>query len=161
MVTFNQTEHLALLRSIENAPDFGDKALHFIVNKIVETTGIESCSIMKLEDDLLKIKAAKGLADHIIKSTSLGLGEGISGWVAKQASPLLVKDVGTHSIFRVQKKWGERAYKTNSLLCLPIIYENKVIGVLNLTDKSTGQHFIKEDLMFFTEVTKKIAEVLK
>ena len=148
-----------LLNEVKSAVNFPNKKIFdYIVSRISEGGGIESCSIMRLQRDFLTIAASRGLPEKV-KGAIIKVGQGIAGWVAEKGEPLLIKDVGTHSMFKDVKSRGR--YKSNSLLCLPIMADGKVVGVLNLTDKKNKEHFTKEEVDFFTKIAEQIGKILK
>lgn len=111
------------------------------VGSILDTEIISLMLLDKNSGQLL-IKAAKGLEDVIIRSSKLKVGEGISGWVAKNKRPLLIKDIRRDKRFT---GWGKR-YNNNSLLSAPLIAEDNLIGVINVANKITKEILKKTDL---------------
>jgi len=117
---------------------------------IVETAGLlnaETVSVMLVDGDgYLRIKHGEGLSPEIIKSTRVAPGEGISGWVAKEGKPILVRDVSN-----LKKETPKNTfYHSNSLLCVPLKIKGEVIGVLNVTNRKGGGSFNERDLYLLT-----------
>ncbi|MFH1238867.1 MAG: response regulator, partial [bacterium] len=133
-----------------------DKLVHFIISKSMEVLEAKRGSIMLLDGNEggLFIKGAKGLSESIIKDTKVRLGERISGWVAQEGKPLLVADVETD--LRIQRK-NRPQYITKSFISVPLKIEDKVTGVVNLTDKLSGGDsvFTEEDLKFLTIIVQQ------
>ncbi|MBU4305694.1 MAG: diguanylate cyclase [Candidatus Omnitrophica bacterium] len=129
-----------------------DELAKFIVDKIIDVLKAKICSLMLLENDdeeeVLKIKAAVGLDELVIKTTSIKPGQSISGCVVKSGEPVLVTDIEN------DLKFGRAnlpKYETKSLLCIPLKVKEKVLGVINVTDKTIpGQEniFTEEDRRF-------------
>ncbi|HWR58236.1 MAG TPA: sensor domain-containing diguanylate cyclase, partial [Thermodesulfovibrionales bacterium] len=71
-------------------------------------------------------------------------GEGIVGWVAKEGMSLIVPDVSEDERFAGSPKENER--QARSLICVPIKSKDRVIGVMEFTNKKTGAQFTKDDL---------------
>jgi len=59
-----------------------------------------------------------------------------------QGNALLVEDIATDERFSVNKR---NRYRTGSFIACPITSSEKVIGVLNLNDKKTGEPFSPDD----------------
>ncbi len=117
---------------------------------IVETAALlkaETVSIMLREvDGCLRIKHAEGLSAEIINSTRVRPGEGISGWVAEEGKPILVRDVAS-----VRKDAPDKTlYHSDSLLCVPLKIKGEVSGVLNVTNRKGGGAFDERDLFLLT-----------
>ncbi|MGD8354013.1 MAG: GAF domain-containing protein, partial [Pseudomonadota bacterium] len=117
---------------------------------IVETASLlqaETVSIMLRDTDgYLRIKHAEGLSSEIINLTRVKPGEGISGWVAEEGKPILVKDVNSIKKYAPDKTM----YHTDSLLCVPLKIKGEVTGVLNATNRKGGGSFDERDLFLLT-----------
>lgn len=102
--------------------------LDLIIEKAIEVTNGSSGSIMLIneEDGSLVIRSARGLSAQAMKKTRLKLGEGITGWVGKSGKALLVSDVSKDNRYRAINK------KVKSELAVPMVREDKVIGVINV-----------------------------
>ena len=102
-----------------------------------------SLMLLNESDGTLGIEAAKGMTSSLAKTMSVPFGEGIAGKVAKSGFPMLVNDIERDK--RVAAKNRPR-FKTKSFLSLPLEVEDRLIGVLNLADKSNGTNFTEADL---------------
>jgi two-component system phosphate regulon sensor histidine kinase PhoR len=73
----------------------------------------------------------------------LKMGQGVAGWVAQTGKPLNVPDAYADPRFYpgVDSMSG---FVTRSILCVPLIVEGQVIGVMEAVNKSTG-HFSEAD----------------
>ncbi len=79
------------------------------------------------------------------------IGEGISGKVVNIKTPILVKDISKDSRFR---RNGFTHYRTNSFISIPLNTSSGLLGVMNLTDKSSGDAFCEKDLEFAVAISK-------
>lgn len=104
-----------------------------------------SGSLMLLDESegTLKIETAKGMNASLARSMSVRFGDGIAGRVAKNGFPLLVTDIETDK--RVAFRNRPR-FKTKSFISLPLEHDERLVGVLNLADKSDGSSFSEADL---------------
>jgi len=121
-----------------------------ILSLSTKVIGAKIGSIMLLgpSSKFLSIKAAIGLEKEIVKNTKLELGKSISGYVAEKGQPLLVEDVEKDPRF---KRVSREKYETKSLLCVPLKVKDKVLGVINLNNKLSGEPFNTKDLkLIFT-----------
>ncbi len=71
--------------------------------------------------------------------------QGIAGWVVTHQQPLIVQDVSQDKRFYRQIQ-EEIKFKTNSLICVPLITKGKIIGVLEVLNKMSGELFNDDDL---------------
>jgi GAF domain-containing protein len=122
-----------------------------LLQKIVETAaGVISsrAAALFLVDEAtqdLRFEVALGERAAELKDVRVPLGHGIAGGVALSGQPLAVSDV------QEDERWaaeiGERVgYTPESILCVPLFYEDAVIGVLELLDKEGATSFDDEDI---------------
>lgn len=120
-----------------------EEAVAAIFQKATQVIWAESGSLMLLDQErkVLTIKAACGLEEEVIQKTELKVGEGIAGWVAKFAEPLLLRDGVEDPRFMSIKK---KDY-INALIA-PLTFKEEVLGVLCLNRSLTSEPFTEEDL---------------
>ena len=113
-------------------------------------------SIMLLDEnrEYLTIEAAIGLDNNVIVSTKLPIGESIAGTVAQNGEPLIVEDVEKSERFR---RINREKYGAASLLCSPLRIKNKVIGVINMANKQSGESFSDNDLRLLSTFASQAA----
>lgn len=115
-----------------------------ILVKSSELVGAERGSLMILDNknNVLSIKAVRGMDKQLADGLKVKVGEGISGSIAARGVPVIVKDIEDEV-----PSWKNRPrYRTKSFISLPLKLENRVIGVINVSDKLTGEVFSEEDL---------------
>jgi len=138
--------------------------LQMILDKSAELLKAEQGSLMMLdqETDALLLEATKGIHRELSQERpgkiSIRRGEGIAGRVAEHGEPILVKNLESDP--RIKQKNREH-YKTRSFVSVPLKIADRVIGVLNLSDKTTGEVFDEEDLKFIQSVATHAAIVLE
>lgn len=133
-----------------------DTTTDMFMEFICEILELNICSIM-LTDEItgeLLIKSARGLDDSIIKRTRIRIGDSIAGWVALEGKPLLIGDIENDSRF------GKRSvsqYNTKSLLSIPLKVKDRVVGVINMNNKKTGETFTEQDLSIASSLGERIS----
>ena len=134
------------------------KVLSIIMEKAQKLVSSEAWSLLLLDDTTneLVFEAAKGERSKKVEKFRLKKGEGIAGWVAEKGVSLIVPDVAKDSRFfkgvdRVTK------FKTKSILCVPIINNNKTIGVLEMINKKDGGSFDEKDLNLLLKLVDQAA----
>jgi diguanylate cyclase (GGDEF)-like protein len=122
-----------------------EKLLQTIVDKSAQLTNAEKGSLMLLNQDTseLLVEAKTSPDDILNENMKTSVGEGIAGKVLKKGVSLLVENLEKDP--RINQKNKPR-YKTKSFLCIPLKIEDRVIGVLNISDKITGDAFNDKDL---------------
>jgi response regulator RpfG family c-di-GMP phosphodiesterase len=121
-----------------------DVLLKTIVETAAATLGAEAGSILLYDDEgRLRFHTASGQAATAVKPMYVEAGQGIAGWVASTGRSALVNDVANDPRFerRFDRATG---FVTRSILCVPLTFEGKVIGVLELLNRKNGD-FDSED----------------
>lgn len=141
--TLSSTENLKIL-------------LKKIIDLATRVIGAKIGSVMLLnkKENVLRISAAIGLEPEVIKKTSLSLGKSIAGWVAEKKTPLMVENVEKDARF---KRINKEKYETKSLLCVPLMVKEKVLGVINLSNNVSGKAFTRHDLKLLTTFASQAA----
>ncbi len=134
------------------------KVLGKIMERMCIMTGAESWAVMLVEDPdgELVLQSAKGFATKKARSLRLKIGEGIAGWCAQDREPKLISDAGKEKHFskKVDKVTGVKA---RSLMAVPILSRDKLLGVIELINKKSDAMFSKEDLQLVTRLLDQVA----
>lgn len=120
-----------------------------IMKKAKKLIKAESWSVLLLDEEsgelFFEKITGKKRDKKKIKNFRLKMGEGIAGWVAQEGMPLVVPDVSVDNRFYPQVD-RETAFKTKSLMCIPIKSKGSTLGVLEIVNKTTNEPFTKDDL---------------
>lgn len=113
------------------------------VRKICE---VEASSLLLLDSEgkELSFKVALGEKGEEVRKVSLSVQEGIAGWVARHGEPLMINDVSADQRFS-DRFDRESGFETRSILCVPILWDNKILGVVEAINKMGGREFSKTD----------------
>ncbi|RMF93132.1 MAG: GAF domain-containing protein [Candidatus Schekmanbacteria bacterium] len=124
------------------------KLLDLIVDKALALTNATSSSIMLIDEEtqILNIMAFRGLQEGTSERVKLKVGEGITGTVAKTGKPILENNV------RKNPHYVEVAKEISSELAVPMFYEGKIMGVINV-DSIHLNAFTEEDLELMTTLS--------
>lgn len=132
--------------------------LDHIVRLIATDIVAEVCSVYVLRaGEVLELFAATGLSLSAIHQTRLSIGEGLIGYIASQARPLLAADAQTHPNFVFRPETGEEPYQ--SFLGVPILRSGRVTGVLAVQNR-THRTYTDEELETLETVAMVVAELV-
>ena len=118
-----------------------------------------SVSLLDKESGELVFMVAAGPKGDEVKGLRLPAGRGVAGWSAQEGQPVLVPDVREDARFYGQVD-RETGFVTKSLLCVPLIAKNKVIGVVEVLNKRTGT-FSEYDLSLLSSLATVAATALE
>ncbi|HJP93689.1 MAG TPA: diguanylate cyclase [Pyrinomonadaceae bacterium] len=136
------------------------KTYNSIISHLKEMLRSERASIMVLDEaaNQLILKAASGLATDPSAVGPIPVGEGVSGEVIDTGKPMLVTNL--RSAGRKPAP-AERHYKTDSFISYPIAIGGRKVGVLNITDKSSGDAYDEVDLSLLEIIGPQVALALE
>lgn len=137
------TSSMALLRieqAITSKFDIKEQ-LNLLMDGAIKVTSAEKASIW-LIDDISGEVVCKGTYPHEEKldKSSVRVGEGITGWVAKEGEIQNIQDLSQDSRFVNPLKQDLR-----SQLAAPLKYKEKTIGVINVFNSSREEGFTEID----------------
>lgn len=80
---------------------------------------------------------AVGNVSEKIKGKRLPMGHGIAGWAAQQAETVVIRDAYADSRFTPAFD-TETGFKTESIVCIPMISKNQTLGVIEIVNVPQG-----------------------
>ena len=120
---------------------------------------VGSLLLIDEEKQQLYFEVALGDKEETVKTITLGMGEGIAGWVAKNERPLIVNTPEKDP--RFYKGVDERTeFRTRNIMCVPVKVKDRVIGVLEAVNKKHKEKFDREDLSLFVSLADQVAIAL-
>ncbi|MBI4377551.1 MAG: GAF domain-containing protein [Nitrospinae bacterium] len=132
-------------RNINSILDL-DPLLNVVMENATQVMKAEASSVLLLDEEKRELifRVALGEKGKTVKKIRLNVGEGIAGWVAKTGKPMIVNNVGREPRFnpKVDEKTG---FKTRSIICVPLLLKEKMIGVIQVINKHESLPFTKED----------------
>lgn len=161
LTTFRRFGHL--LTSNVPLPDLCQQAVRIIVEEL----DIENCSILLANEERshLRLAAAFGQADRFRlpsesktynSALSIEMGVGIAGQVALSRLPRFVADVRADESFALLSS----RVPLTSILSLPLVADDELIGVLNLSHADFS-FLTKQHERFFTITADLLANLLR
>jgi len=122
--------------------------LHLLLRKIddsaVRLTGAAAGSIMLLDEDKRSLHFRSLSGEKVAAVKPSPVRDGMAWWVAQHGEIVRVDDVANDERFTgtIDKITG---FKTKSILCVPVILEGEVIGVIEVLNKANGTGFTDDD----------------
>lgn len=107
-----------------------DSSLDLITRRTAHLMGMDSCSIYLLSGDRLTLQASTGLDRAALGRGSLRVGEGLTGWAVAHGQAVASSDAASDP--RFQYVPGTREERFQSLLALPLVNQDHIIGAINV-----------------------------
>ncbi len=152
----NKLEALSKISKAISSDLYLEDILRLVVVVTAEVMKSKICSLWLLDerDNSLKIRATQAMSEEYLKERTLKLGEGVVGHVAEQNRPMMIYNVLKEPRYK-EKELASREGLV-SMLSVPMIAKNKVIGVINCY--TTFPHkFTKTEVAVFTTVANQAA----
>ena len=133
--------------AIINASSSYVDALESIVETASDVLDASAASLFLVDEknEQLIFAVAIGPKAEEVKEFSVPLGQGIAGYVASTGQAISISDAEQDS--RFYRSIGESiGYIPNSVICVPLILKDRIIGVLELMDKIDGKAFSVSDM---------------
>jgi len=126
-----------------------DILLEDIVKSAINLISVRTGSILLMDDEgNLKYTVVVGENSNLIKDRAIKRGEGFAGMVTTTGQPLLMNDItrqGDHK--GLAKTLG---INIDSVLCVPLISNNVVIGAIELLNKRDGNFSMDDEQILFS-----------
>ena len=115
------------------------EALQSVVSLVVSFTNSDSCLLYLLQNQELVLCASNNPQPDTIGNVRLKLGEGLTGWVARERRLLSIsREAYLDSRFKLFTDLPEDTYE--AFLSAPIIIRNRVAGVINVQHRDPHAH---------------------
>jgi signal transduction histidine kinase len=131
--------------------------LEDIKQRVPEVMGAERCSIMLL-DEVTGELVLETTDSHTgeLREFRIPTDRGIAGWVATNGIGQIVNDV------EQDPRWFDGIardidFVTHSILCAPMRLRDRVIGVMQVLNKRSGEPFTEQDLQLLTTLAAQAA----
>ena len=117
-----------------------NQVLKYTMDMIREVMNVEAGSLFLVDGNELEFAVAFNIELEFLKDLKdlrLKMGQGIAGYAAAQGESIIINNAqkSPHFYSEIDKTTG---FKTLSALCVPMISQGKVIGVLEVLNKIKG-----------------------
>jgi putative nucleotidyltransferase with HDIG domain len=136
-----------------------DQVLQKVLDSAIMLLDSRKGSLMLIgtQTDEMRIVAAHGLPPEIISNARVKLGEGISGKVALEGKPRLMKK----GVRIEESKSSKELKEIKSAMSAPLTFKNKTQGVVNISDKRTDDNFNEEDMALLMMLANQAATAIE
>jgi GAF domain-containing protein len=121
--------------------------LQSIVDAAARIFGAAAASIALVdeEEQMLEFRVAYGAGNQSLVGMRIPIDKGIAGYVALTGQPIAISDV--HKDTRFNQDFAKSTgYVPRSILATPLLFEERVIGVMEVLDKISAPSFGLQDM---------------
>lgn len=139
-----------------------DRLLELIIETAEEIIRSEGASILLLDEDTgeLSFLAATGQKREELKPIIVPLENTIAGYIVQTGMPLMIPDVSHDPRFGGQVD-DATGFITRSILGVPLMVRDQIIGVLEVVNKMDGAQFDEDDAYILTMLGAQAAIALE
>jgi len=133
-----------------------DALMDLIVEITANALGAKIGILLVLDEKKqeLYIKSAFGIPKDS-KGMRFAIGEEGPGWVAQHRKPLLIPALNKEAALE------EKSIFVPPLLCAPMLYQDRLVGVLTVAGKSRGGSFAEDELLIISNLASQTAVALE
>jgi transcriptional regulator with GAF, ATPase, and Fis domain len=123
------------------------RLLEMIVQTAAHVIGANAASLFLIDEEhhRLTFEVATGPKAAQVKHFTVPLGTGIAGLVAISGQPMAISDA-QHDPRHASDFARQVGYSPQSILCVPLMCNEEITGVLELLDKKGASSFSAEDM---------------
>ena len=149
----------AVIKTVSSSLDL-DRVLRGIVDIATDATGCHACFIYFLEGERLTLRAASSRYSPFVGKVSLGVDEGLAGWVARTKTPEFIpEDAMADPRMKYVAELEEERFQ--SIVAVPILAKSgDVIGVVVL-HTAAPREFDDDVLNFLVHTASLVAGAIE
>ena len=131
-----------------------------LVDRTTVALGVEVCSFYLLDRDgeRLTLAATNGLDREQVGQVSLAVGEGVTGLAAEARQPVSTPDVTADERFSWVR--GFDIAGLHAMLSMPLVWNEGVVGVLNVQTTATRE-FTPDEIEFLGTIAALLAGIVE
>ena len=135
-----------------------DELFSRVLEIAVSVTGAEGGSLMLLDHSTreLHVRVAAGIEPELWSKIRVPLGHGIAGRVAADGRPLRLRGKADRQAFQIVRE----RLDVESAISVPLIFEGRVLGVLNLHHSTRADAFSDASLEFAEQLAHLDAQII-
>lgn len=140
---------ITMLQKLENTtPETNPQLLlNQILKASLKAVDSKDGSLMLFDEEKNELVFVQviGVSKDKLTGYRLPVNEGIAGWVASNHTPKLVPDVRYEPLFTPQVD-QVTGFQTISVISVPMIHQERVVGVIEVVNTTSGKPFNENDL---------------
>ena len=138
-----------------------EEILKVMADVAIRVTGTDSCQVYlydKSKDELV-LRAADESASDMVGKIRLKLGEGITGWVARERKHVaVIRSASKDHRFKYFPEIHEEEYE--SMLSVPLVNKGEILGVINVRTKRP-RSYSKSQVRLLSGIASQVAGAIE
>lgn len=151
-----EISHLAAIST--NLDEIIDSIMDMVLRIMRTDAGI--LMLINETSNYLETRIIKGRDAAAINGLSLRMGEGIAGSVAETGESISIPDI-TGQIIVIPENNNEVDTKLYNILCVPMKFNNRIIGIIEIINRQEKQPFSLEDIDILEAIAAQITVLIE
>jgi len=147
-----------LLTKVASGVSFADNInafLDLILRTVISALGAKIGLLLLIDNNELIIKSSYGVSDPFYaKDKRIPKDTEVVDWVIKQKKPLLIPRLSKISTAKTE---DINLVFQPPLICVPLIYQNKVTGAVLISNKEKEANFEEDEVIILSNISSQIA----
>ncbi len=101
-----------------------------------------------------------GKAGGVLREMRIPISQGVAGWVATNRQSIIVNDAAKDQRF-LGRVDAETGFHTKSILCVPLLSQGRLVGVLEVLNKEVKSGFTTDDQAWLETMANQAAVALE
>ena len=155
-----EIEALRRISEATGAAFASEEMLQSIAEIAMRITDADICHIFLFDENREELVLRAATGDHeFIGKIRLKLGEGITGWVARERRPVAIhREAYKDHRFKLYPQLNEEQYE--SMLAVPLMVNNEVIGVISVRTRKPKE-YKQEQIRLLSGIASHLAGALQ
>jgi RND family efflux transporter MFP subunit len=138
-----------------------EQLLPVMAEKIQDNLSARACSFWVVDPGANELFCAHQAGEDPTteKGNRLKLGEGLVGAVAQTGQARLVSNAAEEPELEARLQAGNE-FEIQSLMCAPLLKEERVLGVVEIVNRQDGKAFDEDDLFYLSNMCEQAANAL-
>ncbi len=135
------------------------QVLNYTMDMIRAVMSVEAGALLLMREDGLEFTVTLNLDMEKLNGVRIKVGQGVAGYVAARGNPVIVNDMDQSSLFSADVD-TVTPFHTKALLCVPMISEGKVTGVIEVLNKMDGD-FDSSDKQLLQSIASSVSVAIE
>ena len=137
--------------------------LQTIMERVEKLMSPDTWTLLLADEEAseLSFQIEKGKPPEQLKDMKLQMNQGIAGWVAMHGEGMVVPDVSADPRFEEDSEAGGAEQKMHSLVCVPVLLKDRVLGVIELLNYHGHRDFDEQDMQLLSALAEYVAIALQ
>jgi len=136
-----------------------NKVFTHTMDMISTVMNVEAGALLLMRDDGLEFTATLNINREMLEGLRIEGGQGVAGYVAARGSGVIVNDMARSSLFSPDVD-GATGFHTRAVLCVPMISEGKVTGVIEVLNKRDSD-FDSSDKQLLESIVSSVSVAME